>query len=128
MFGGLHRHGWRGAIGLIAAYALVLQAFLAYCTAVQATAQNTSSYSADLFVLCTSQDNPDTPHGNGAPPNAHCPVCTLSAAAAGALPDPISLPLRQAATGGRTPFISAAACISFHRARAGLSRAPPHNA
>jgi hypothetical protein len=28
----------------------------------------------------------------------------------------------------RTSFVSAAACISFHRARAGLSRAPPQNA
>ena len=38
MFGGGHRRGWRGAIGLIAAYALVLQAFLAYSIAVPATA------------------------------------------------------------------------------------------
>ncbi len=68
MPGAFRQRGWRGAIGLIAAYALVLQAFLAYSTATQATAQDPSSIAANLFVLCTSQDNPDTPHGgNGAP-------------------------------------------------------------
>jgi hypothetical protein len=123
MFGAFHQRGWRGAIGLIAAYALVLQAFLAYSTAVQATAQDFS-----FFVLCTPQDNPDTPHGGGAPTNAHCPVCTLSGSAAGTLPDRVLLPLWQAAMAERTSFVSTAACISFHRARAGLSRAPPQNA
>jgi hypothetical protein len=127
MFGGVHRRGWRGAIGLVAAYALVLQAFLAYSTAVQATAQD-SSYAGDFFFLCTSQDHPDAPHGGGAPTHTHCPVCTLSGSAAGTLPDRVSLPLRQAAKAERTSFVSVAASISFHRARAGLSRAPPQNA
>ena len=61
MFGGGHRRGWRGAICLIAAYALVLQAFLAYSIAVPATAQDSSSY-ADFF-LCAPQDHSDTPDG-----------------------------------------------------------------
>jgi hypothetical protein len=126
MFGGGHRRGWRGAIGLIAAYALVLQAFLAYSIAVPATAHDASSY-ADFF-LCAPQDHSDTPDGGGAPTHAHCPVCTLSDSADGVLPDRVLLPLWQAAMAGRTPFVAAAACISFHRARAGLSRAPPQNA
>ena len=128
MFGGVHRRGWRGAIGLIAAYALVLQAFLVYSTAAQATAQDASSYAGDFFLLCTSPNHPDTPDGGGAPLNAHCPACTLSESAAGALPDRVLLPLWQPAMAERTSFVSAAACISFHRARAGLSRAPPQNA
>ena len=60
MFGAFHRRGWRGAIGLIAAYALVLQAALAYSMASQAAAQDSSSSAGDVFVLCTAQDNVPT--------------------------------------------------------------------
>jgi hypothetical protein len=83
-----------------------------------------------FFVLCTSQDNPNAQHDDGAPLklNTHRPVCTLSGSEAATLPDPVSLPIWQGVAAGRTPFVSIAACISFHSARAGLSRAPPRNA
>ena len=130
MVGAFHKRGWRGAIGLIAAYALVLQACLAYSMASQAAAQSAAADSDSFFVICTSQDGMPVPDDAGAPvkPMTHCPICTLSASAAAMLPDPVSLPVWQAAMTARTPFVSAAACISFHRARAGLSRAPPQNA
>ena len=115
MFGAFHKRGWRGAIGLIAAYAIVLQAFLAYSMASQAAAQNASAYTGAFFVLCTSQDNPNAQHDDGAPLklNTHRPVCTLSGSEAATLPDPVSLPIWQGVAAGRTPFVSIAACISF---------------
>jgi len=130
MFGAFHKRGWRGVIGLITAYALVLQAFLAYSMASQAAAHGDAPYSGSFFVICTSQDGAVAVDGAGTPvkPFTHCPICTLSASAAVTLPDPASLPIWQAAMMERTPFVSAAACISFHEARAGLSRAPPQNA
>jgi hypothetical protein len=128
MFEAFHKRGWRGAIGLAAAYALVLQAFLAYAVVSQAAAQGNALDSNSLFALCISHDGPAAADDAGAPvkPAAHCPICTLSATAA-TLPGPVGLPGWQAAMAERTLFISAAACISFHRARAGLSRAPPQN-
>jgi hypothetical protein len=130
MFGLSHKRVWRGAIGLIAAYALVLQAFLAYGMATQAAAQDDPSYSGLFFVICASHDGAAAADGADVPAKraAHCPICTLSSSAAATLPDPNLLPIWQAALAERTNFVSAAACISFHQARAGLSRAPPQNA
>jgi hypothetical protein len=71
--------GWRRAIGLIAAYALVLQAFLAYSIASQAAGQGSAALSGVFFVLCASQDNAEATDISGAvKPNTHCPICTLS--------------------------------------------------
>jgi hypothetical protein len=130
MFRALHGRGWRAAVGLIASYALVLQAFLAYSLAAQAAAQEPSSQAGELFVLCASQGNPGAAHDDNAPlkPDAHCPTCTLCGSSAPTLPGTAALPAWQRVAAERTPFVSAAACISFHRARAGLSRAPPQNA
>jgi hypothetical protein len=129
MFGALHKRMGRGAISMIAAYALVLQAFFSYSLVAQAAAQDDASQSALFFVICSSHDAAAAPDGADVPAKSagHCPICTLSAAGAAALPDPILLPILQAAA-GPTSFVSAAACISFHQARAGLSRAPPQNA
>jgi hypothetical protein len=129
MFRAFHQRMGRRAIGLIAAYALVLQAFLSYSLASQAAVQGDSSHSALFFVICSSEDGGAAPDGAGAPvkSGAHCPICTLSASAAATLPDIVSLPIVQVAAGPAS-FVSAAACISFHQARAGLSRAPPQNA
>ena len=130
MFRAFHKRVWRGGIGLIAAYALVLQAFLAYSMATQAAAQDGSSSSGLFFVICASHDGAAAADGADVPAKqvAHCPICTLSSSAAATLPDPALLPMWQAARTERTTFVSAAACISFHQARAGLSRAPPQNA
>jgi hypothetical protein len=129
MFRAFHKRGWRGAVGLIAAYAIVLQAFLAYSTASQAAARDAASDAAAFFVLCTAQDNSAAPHGDGGPlPGTHCPICTLSGSGAATLPDPGSLPVWQGVAAGPTSFVSVGACVSFHSARAGLSRAPPRNA
>lgn len=121
------KRGWRSAVGLIAAYAFVLHAFLAYSIATQAAARDASSYSGIFLVLCVSNDGTGTSHDADAPikPNTHCPICTLSVPAAAILPDCVVLPLWQAALSQRTPFASVAACVSWHQARAGLSRAPP---
>lgn len=131
MFRGSHKRVWRGAIGLIAAYALVLQVFLGYSVASQAAAQGDAPYADAFFVICASHHGVAAADDAGVPkpvPAAHCPICTLSSVTAATLPDPALLLARLSATVTRTLFISADACISFHRARAGLSRAPPQNA
>lgn len=120
MFRSLHRRGWRGAIGLVAAYALVLQAFLGYALTSQAAALG-HSRSDGLFVICVSHDGAGAPDGTGVPvdPAAHCPLCTLSVATAATLPDPVLLPIRRPAA-GHTLFMSTEAGVFVHRARAGL--------
>lgn len=116
---------------MIAAYALVLQAFFAYTIATQAAALGTSSGS--FFVICVNDGGSDmsgSAGGTDAPvkPGTHCPICTLSGPAAAMLPDVVTLPAWQSVAAERTSFVSAQACISYHEARAGLTRAPPHNA
>ena len=130
MFRAFHKRIWRGSVGLIAAYALVLQAFLAFSMTTQAAAQGDPSYSGSLFVICISHDNAAASDGADVPAKqaAHCPICTLSSSTVATLPDPVLLPVWPAARTEPATFVSAAACISFHQARAGLSRAPPQNA
>ncbi len=79
---------WRGAIGLIAAYALVLQALAATVVATQAAARGGTLGSASAFAICTSHDVAK-PDRSNAPmtPGAHCPICTLPAFAAATLPE-----------------------------------------
>ena len=124
MFGAIHKRGWQGVIGLIAAYALVLQAFLAYSIATQAAAHGDSPYSGSFFVICTSQDNAAL-DGAGVPvkPTTHCPICTLSASAAGTLPNLVSLPtllpIWQSVSAEQTPFVLGQYATKPH------SRGPP---
>jgi hypothetical protein len=85
---------WHGAIGLIAAYALVLQTLLASSIAAQAAAQGDALYSGSFFVICTSHDSAAAADDGGGPvkPVTHCPICTLSIFAAAKLSDPVLLP------------------------------------
>ena len=121
---------WRGLTSLAVAYALVLQVFLAYSIATQAAAQDASAYAGDFFVICSSHSGSAADRDAGAPikPNTHCPICTLAFSDAALLPDPVALPAQRPGIAARMSFVSAEACLSFHRARAGLSRAPPQNA
>ena len=127
MFDKLFHRGWRAAVGLIAAYALVLQALLAYSIAAQAAA--TGDVSGAFFVICKNDSNGMTAEGGAAPakPSTHCPICTLSHGVTGPVPDVAELPLPYAVPAVATPFVTAQACLSYHRARAGLTRAPPQN-
>lgn len=85
---------WHGAIGLIAAYALVLQTLLASSVAAQAAAQGDTLYSGSFFVICASHDSAAAADDGGGPVKSvtHCPVCTLSIFAAAKLSDPVLLP------------------------------------
>ena len=125
MSGALKKRGWRGAVGLVASYALVLQAFLAYSVASQAAVHGDSS--GAFFVICINDDIDARAEAPSAPvqPTTHCPTCTLTATAPLIVPDLVELPLWQSSLKRWTPFLSAQACIRFHQARAGLSRAPP---
>jgi hypothetical protein len=118
----------RGLIALVAAYAIVLQGFLAYSLVTQAAAQD-SPYGA-FFIICSSHAPDGTAQDTDAPakPDTHCPICTVSASNVALLPEPALTPSRHEGLTQRQAFVSVAACISFHRARAGLSRAPPQRA
>ena len=95
MLGIRQRRGWRGAIGLIAAYALVLQAFLAYGMASQAAAHGDSPDSGAFLRDLHHAGQRRGCGRTGVPvkPVTHCPICTLSGSAAATLPPPVSLPL-----------------------------------
>jgi hypothetical protein len=127
VFPELRKHFWRRAIGLIAAYAFLLQSFLALSMVTQAAAAGSLSHGGTFFVLCLSDDSA-AKDDTGAPAKlvTHCPACTL-AASSGVAPEPVALPEQLAYAEQRTPFVSAEACIAFHQARSGLTRAPPQN-
>jgi hypothetical protein len=121
---------WRGIAAIVAVYGLVLQAFFAYSIATQAAAQDPTADGGAFFVICASHADGDALPTTDAPAhtNTHCPICTLAASGAALLPDPAAIPSRHDVLRRRTGFVAVAACISFHRARAGLSRAPPQSA
>ena len=116
--------------GLLAAYALLLQSFFAISIATQAAAHDPAQASGIFFVICSADDNAPAADDAGVQPKprTHCPVCTLSASGTGVLPAITPLPIRLDLVSGQTGFVTDEACLSFHRARAGLSRAPPQNA
>jgi hypothetical protein len=119
---------WRRAVGLIAAYAFVLQAFLAVSVVTRAAAVD-PAHAGIAFILCATND-PGAASGEAGAPvksDAHCPICILAASAGGALPDAIILPVWQRAD-ARPLYVTATSLIAIHPARAGLSRAPPHDA
>ncbi len=121
---------WRGLIALVAAYALVLQGFLAYSIVAQAATQDSAASSSAFFIICSSHSPDGAAQDTDAPakPDTHCPICTVSASNVALLPEPALAPSRHVGLTQRRAFVSAEACISFHRARAGLSRAPPQRA
>ena len=122
---GLRQRGsWRGAIGLIAAYAIALQAVLAAFAPLPANAQDFGR----LGIICFGSGSVAQPAGDtDAPMPAagayHCVLCGLAPAA---LPQPEMLhtPLRHAeCTEYRNP--AEQAYIARPEPRAGPSRAPP---
>jgi hypothetical protein len=126
VFPELRKHFWRRAIGLIAAYAFLLQSFLALSMVTQAAAAGSLSHGGTFFVLCLSDDSTAKDDTGTPKPVTHCPACTL-ATSAGVAPEPVALPEQLTYIEQRTPFVSAEACIAFHQARSGLTRAPPQN-
>jgi hypothetical protein len=130
MSGRFRKRIWRTAVGLIAVYAFVLQSVLALSVVSQAAAQDVGG-SDPFSIICASHDQglpADGAAGGDLPakPNTHCQLCTLAAVTAATVPDPVSLPGFDGVRGTGL-FVSTAACLSFHRARVGLSRAPPQN-
>jgi hypothetical protein len=121
---------WRGLIALVAVYALVLQGFLATSIVAQAATQDSAASSSALFIICSSHSPGGAAQDTDAPakPDTQCPVCTVSASNVALLPEPALAPSRHVGLTQRRAFVSVTACISFHRARAGLSRAPPQRA
>jgi hypothetical protein len=123
----VRRGKWRGLVGLIAAYALALQAILGLVSLSQANPNDGLQGSDALFVLCSHDASADAGAADGAPGKAdvHCPLCTLAACTTALAPDPSSLPVQGAAKAEPAAFAELAATPSFLSPRAGLSRAPP---
>ena len=118
---------WRRAIGLIAAYVLVVQSTLAIGLVTRAATPGDSSFSGMFFVICSGADEAAAQGDTGAPVThaTHCPVCILAASAGGIAPYAMALPVLQAVTAAPISTVAAANGVSPHYARAGLSRAPP---
>jgi hypothetical protein len=109
----------RSTVALIVAYVFVLQGFFVYSVANQAGAH--AAASGSFYVICSEEeaaDQMDVPTET----TTHCPACTLSTECTTNAPEAVRL---LTLTIERTGFVSIAACISFHLARSGLSRAPP---
>ena len=109
----------RSTVALIVAYVFVLQGFFVYTVANQAGAH--AATSGSFFVICSEEegaDQTDVPTET----TTHCPACTLRADCTTNAPDAVRLLTLTIEHAG---FVSVAACISFHLARSGLSRAPP---
>ena len=123
----IRKRGWRRAVGLIAAYALALQAFLAHAALAQAAATGALSQGGAFFIVCVSHDGDAVPGDAGAPVKtaSHCPTCTLAAGAGGIVPDAVPLPKWRPGASEQASPVSVANGIFIHRARAGLTRAPP---
>ena len=118
---------WRGAIGLIAAYALVLQALAAAVVVTRAAAWGAPPDAASLSAICAAHDD-GVPVDGGAPATSgvHCPACMLPAFAAATLPD--------AAAATPTPPVSQSSpalrqlVIASARTMRPASRGPPQAA
>ena len=116
---------WRRVIGLIAAYALVLQSTLAVAL-VTAAAPADPAFSGTFFVICTADDGV-APGDAGAPVKhaTHCPICILAASAGGLAAQVPVLAVPHEAIAVAAAFVSAPHGAFSHPPRAGLSRAPP---
>jgi hypothetical protein len=128
MKGSLHSRRWRTAIGLIAAYAIALQAVFTTLAPMPADAAG----SADLFAAhCFGNGNAALPESEpGAPAPAsgkmHCVFC--GACAGGFVVIPTVVIETQSQTVATIAFIlpSSAALPVANNARDGPARAPPH--
>jgi hypothetical protein len=112
---------WRAAIALAAAYALVLQAFLAAAPGADGIAAGFDS----AHVLCLATGGGDPP---GRPADSHrddcCVLCAASPAGPGAAPAAIGLPDYPAAMARLAP--ATAASLPGKPARSPIhARAPP---
>ncbi len=125
MAGLLNRRRGRAAIGLIAAYAIALQALFAALAPLHADAAGVDFGQ----ILCFGSSNSSAPAGDkdGDPaPVAgkfHCVLCV--AAAAAVLPDPLIEPAAPQAFLLQFAKVFATDSLAPAPARSGLSRAPP---
>ena len=128
---GLFARGWRGAVGLIAAYAIALQTLFAAFAPLPANAGN--ALGADfgpLSVLCFGSGNAGSDGDPDAPAHTssgkfHCVLCGSSAAGAAVLPDAAGAPLALPQFATHDFLRPVDASMALAPARAGLARAPP---
>ena len=119
-----HERGWRGAVGLITAYAFVLQAFSGLqCRVTGCCARRQLAHT--LSVICINDDTkPPCPADARAPARqpTHCPICTLTASASLIAPDLVELPPWQSTWSVGLSYLSKRVFI-FVEVRCGVSAA-----
>jgi hypothetical protein len=121
-----YKRRWlRGLTGLVVAYALIVQGFLA----ISAAAQSPASSADTLFVIC-SHDGAGAAQDDGSPvrPDIHCPLCTPAVCGFALAPAVVSVAVRLGGFAAPVSYASAEADVSPANPRAGQSRAPPQNA
>jgi hypothetical protein len=119
---------WRRAIGLVLAYALLVQSTLALAIVTRGSVAVDPAISGAFFVICSP--NGGHPDGTGDPaPGAiggHCSFCVLSTALAAATPPSAEFsPTAPAETSAPFVFFVAQAATQTHFPRSGLTRGPP---
>jgi len=118
----LKQRTWLRAACLAAAYLLVIQAALSGMALTKAVA-----HGSDPFSIFCNGDPDSAPAEDGVPAKSmlHCPLCMLATTAFGVVPSVAEVPQIVSFAVNQLHFVSANACVSLHRARAGLSRGPP---
>jgi hypothetical protein len=119
---------WRRGIGLVLAYALLVQSTLALAIVTRASVSADSIVAGTFFIICSSNSDHSDPgdgSGPGMPAAGHCPVCVLSTAIADGTVHPVALPLRRPVTRVAVFSLDAAQATALHFPRSGLTRGPP---
>lgn len=112
---------WRAAIGLIAAYALALQALFAAFAPMPA-----HTAAGDMAVLCLgAADAGDDSAPGPASAKLHCFLCVQASAGGAVLPEPARVALPRAETRFAYAFPRSESLTPPVPARAGPARAPP---
>jgi hypothetical protein len=122
------RGRWRGAIGLIAAYAIALQTLFAAFAPLPANAQGSDF--AGGHVLCFGSGNVPSDTGDPSAPapasgKFHCVLCGSVLAAAAVLPEPVVEPAPHHAVSAAVFVATPDVIPAQHAVRAGSARAPP---
>ena len=118
----------RGIVSLIAAYAIVLQAFFAFSVASEAAASGNQS--GTFFVFCSASAQSASLDQSGTPTKTitHCPICTLTVSSGAAVPDSVVVPHWQPTFAHEILIVTSTIRISIYQSHVGLARAPPQHA
>src|SRR4051812_26007817 len=87
--------GFRGAISLIAAYLLVVQAFVTAVAVTNAAAANAQNFGLPLVICSGEHGSADTPASHHEPEADCCLACTVAAGSVSTIADAVEVVLRR---------------------------------